>query len=140
MKKDHGKEPARKPEGRKSSGLKPQDLEFFKKLLLDLRQRLMQKVDNLAEEAFTPDAGGVSASPSHLGDVGFDYYSQEVSLELLQNEREALWEIEEALSRINQGTYGQCEQCGEPIAKERLELLPYTRYCINCARQMESES
>ncbi|MCS7016900.1 MAG: TraR/DksA C4-type zinc finger protein [Gemmatales bacterium] len=140
MKKDHGKEPARKSESRKSSGLKPQDLEFFKKLLLDLRQRYSQKVENLAEGAFTPDAGGVSASPSHLGDVGFDYYSQEISLDLLQNEREILWEIEEALSRLAKGVYGVCEECGEAIARERLELLPFTRYCIDCARKLESES
>ncbi|MCS7167284.1 MAG: TraR/DksA C4-type zinc finger protein [Gemmatales bacterium] len=140
MKKDHGKESPRKPESRKTSGLKAQELEFFKKLLQDLRQRYARKVEDLAEEAFTPDAGGVSASPSHLGDVGFDYYSQDVSLDLLQSEREVLWEIDEALSRIANGTYGLCEECGEPIARERLELLPYTRYCIHCARKLESES
>jgi len=140
MKKDHSKDPGRKAESRKSAGLKPQELEFFKKLLLDLRRRYVQKVEDLAEEAFATDAGGVSASPSHLGDVGVDYYSQDVSLDLLQNEREALWEIDEALSRINQGTYGICEECGEAIAKERLELIPYTRHCIRCARQLEAES
>lgn len=135
MKKDHPKkEPA------KSAGLKPTEIEQFRKILLELRQRYAQRVDELAEEAFTPDAGGVSASPSHLGDVGFDFYSQEVSLDLLQNEREALQEIDDALLRIQQGVFGLCEECGQVIAKERLESIPFARYCIQCARKMESES
>ena len=138
MKKDHSKESARKSETRKAVGIRPQDLEHFRKLLLDLRRRYAEKVDQLAEEAFTPDAGGVSASPSHLGDVGSVYYNQEVSLDLLENEREALQEINEALDRIDRGVYGMCEECGEPIARERLELLPYTRYCVACAKKLES--
>jgi DnaK suppressor protein len=138
MKKDHSKEPTRKAESKKAVGLKPQEVEHFRKLLLDLRNRYMQKMGELAEEALTPEAAGMSASPSHLGDVGSDYYSQELSLDLIENERAALYEIEEALRRLEQGTYGVCEECDQPIARERLELLPYTRYCIQCARKIEA--
>lgn len=161
MKKDHAREPAKKESPKpasskpqaaeshrpaqqetraKTAGLKPQEIEAFRKLLLELRRRYSERVEELAEEAFTPDAGGVSASPSHLGDVGSDYYSQEVSLDLLENEREALQEINDALMRVEQGVFGLCEECGQPISKERLESIPYTRYCISCARKLEAES
>ncbi len=138
MKKDHSKEPTRKAESKKAVGLKPPDGAHVRTQLLELRNRYMQKMGELAAEALTPEAAGMSASPSHLGDVGSDYYSQELSLDLIENERAALYEIEEALRRLEQGTYGVCEECGQPIARERLELLPYTRYCIQCARKIEA--
>jgi len=138
MKKDHSKEPTRKAESKKPVGLKPQEIEHFRKLLLDLRNRYMRKMGELADEALTSEAARLPASPSDWGDVGSEYYSQELSLDLLESERAALYEIDEALRRLQQGTYGVCEECGEPIARERLELLPYTRYCIECAREIEA--
>jgi RNA polymerase-binding transcription factor DksA len=85
------------------------------------------------------DAGGdLSNAPMHLGDLGSEQYIQELGATLLENEREIRLEIVEALRRIDAGTYGRCENCGREIPEERLEILPYTRYCTTCSAELQS--
>jgi RNA polymerase-binding transcription factor DksA len=73
-----------------------------------------------------------------MADVGTENYDQEFTLSLIENEQETLEQIHDALGRIEAGTFGRCQECGLAVAKPRLQALPYTRYCIECARKLES--
>jgi DnaK suppressor protein len=66
-------------------------------------------------------------------------YEEENTLDLMENEGRILVEINDALPRIEQGTFGRCENCRREIPKERLEAVPYARYCIRCARELQAE-
>lgn len=74
---------------------------------------------------------------NHPADGGTELYEQEQRLTVEQASREILMQVEHALERLNTGAYGVCEICGEPIAPERLEALPYTTLCIRCQAEQE---
>jgi RNA polymerase-binding transcription factor DksA len=74
-----------------------------------------------------------------MADVGTENYDQEFTLSLIENEQETLGQIYDALDRIRVGTFGTCEGCGGPIAKPRLQAIPYTKLCIECAREREKQ-
>ncbi len=118
--------------------------ETYQETLLALRSRLKGDVSHLADEALRARGGEASGSlsnaPLHMADLGTDNFEQEFTLNLLQNQEQALTEIDEALERIKQGTFGRCEECGEEIPKARLQALPYTRYCVACARKLQQSS
>lgn len=115
------------------------ELEHFRKLLIDLRRRLSQDVTQLSDEALRAngDGGNLSSTPIHMADVGTDAFEQELTLSLMENEEEAITEIDGALKRLEKGVFGQCEECGAEILKERLKAIPYARYCVDCARKRE---
>ncbi len=117
------------------------ELEKFRQQLLDLGKRIQGDVAGLADEALRradgEASGNLSDTPLHLADLGTDTYVQEVSLSLLETERGQLAEITRALERVAAGTFGVCEECGREIAKERLQALPYTRLCIECANRAD---
>jgi len=117
------------------------DLETFRQSLLNLRARLSGNLSHLAEEALRTtggeNSGGLSNTPIHMADLGTDNFEQEFTLSLIQNEEQVLVEIAEALNRVDQGSFGKCEECGSPIPKARLQALPYTRHCVNCARKVQ---
>ena len=120
--------------------LKMGDLETYRKVLLHLRARLQGDVDQMPHEALNrggEGGGNLSSMPIHLADLGTDNFDQEFTLGLIENEQETLGEIQAALNRIEGGTFGRCNGCDRPIARARLQALPYTRYCIECARQHE---
>jgi len=112
------------------------DLESFRHALESLRDRLNGDISHLTEEAF--HAGGTSA-PIHPAELGSDSYEQEFTLSLLHNEETVLAEIPAALRRIEEGTFGRCEECSSVIPKPRLRALPYTRFCVSCARAAEQQ-
>ncbi len=74
----------------------------------------------------------------HLGDLGTEVYLQELNATLLENEAYLRGEVLAAMERMDNGTYGTCENCGTKIIEERLELLPYTRYCTPCAEKLQA--
>ena len=116
------------------------ELEGYRQLLTNLRQRLTGSVSHLTDEALTPAEGDSNLShvPIHMADLGSDSNERDNTLSLLAAERQILEEITLALQRLDQGTYGQCEECKGPILpRDRLEELPYTRYCVTCARKLE---
>lgn len=82
-------------------------------------------------------SGDLSSMPIHMADLGTDNYEQEFALGLMDSERRILNEIDAALQRIQDGTYGICEGTGEPIARARLEAQPWARYCVEYARKIE---
>jgi RNA polymerase-binding protein DksA len=94
-------------------------------------------VEGLREEALQAQGGEASGSlsnaPLHLADLGTDNAEQEVLLNLLETKTELFQQIQAALDRLDQGTYGTCQRCGQAIAVERLTALPFTAHCIRCA-------
>jgi RNA polymerase-binding protein DksA len=122
--------------------MKSEDLESFRQVLLGLRARLRGDLDQMTDEALRRDqpdsSGNLSNVPLHMADVGTENYDQEFTLGLIENEQGTLEMVHEALDRIGAGTFGRCQECGEAIAKPRLQALPYTRHCIQCARALES--
>ncbi len=120
------------------------DMNGYQSTLLALRSRLKGDVSHLADEALRAAGGEASGSlsnaPLHMADLGTDNFEQEFTLSLLQNQEQVLEEIDHALDRINQGTYGLCEECHSPIPKARLQAVPYTRHCVECARKLQQSS
>lgn len=109
----------------------------FRERLNDLSRKLGSIRKELKEEALQTTggetSGGLSNVPIHPADLGTHYYEEEVTLTLIENEETLIEEINRALGRIEQGTFGRCESCGEPIAEKRLQVIPYARHCIRCA-------
>ncbi len=120
------------------------ELEGYRKRLTDLQNRLDGDVSHLADEALRKNqrdaSGNLSSMPIHMADIGTDNFEQEFTLNLLQNEESVLKEISSAFDRLDKGTFGTCEECDSPIPKPRLAALPYTRYCVECARKLEKQA
>jgi RNA polymerase-binding protein DksA len=118
-------------------------LDEFRQNLLALRQRLNGDVSHLTDEALRDNqkeaSGNLSSMPLHMADVGTDNFEQEFTLSLLANEEQALQEIDAALERLRDGTFGRCEECQAGIPTARLRALPYARYCVACARKLEEQ-
>jgi RNA polymerase-binding transcription factor DksA len=120
------------------------ELEAYRQSLLTLRSRVTGDVSHLSDEALRQNqkeaSGNLSSMPIHMADIGSDNFEQEFTLNLLANEETVLAEIAGALERIDDGSFGRCEECQAPIPKTRLKELPYTRYCVQCARKLEQRS
>ena len=121
--------------------LKAADREFFKQSLLQKRRELFQNVFEMEGETLKKSrldaSGDLSSMPIHMADIGTDNYEQEFALGLMDGERRILHEIDDALQRIEDGTYGICEGTGEPISMARLKAQPWARYCVEYARMVE---
>jgi DnaK suppressor protein len=119
------------------------DLKSFQKQLLALQERLGGDISHLTDEALNTEGdearGNLSHMPLHMADLGTDNFERENTLHLLANEEQMLKEIAGALERIDQGKFGRCEECQGDIARPRLKELPYTRYCVECARKMDKQ-
>lgn len=118
------------------------ELEHFRKLLTEKRHETAENAQRLREDgerksAEADETGDLSSWPTHRADLGTDAHQQEINLELMEYEMTLLEEIDQALSRIDNKTYGICEGTGKPIAKERLEAEPWTRYSKDYKQQME---
>lgn len=109
------------------------ETEQFRQLLLAKRAEILGDVSTLHHEAVAKDrqdaAGDLSSMPIHMADLGTDNYELEFTLGLIEGERAILREIDEALERIRQGTYGVCLATGRPIGKARLKAKPWAKYC-----------
>ena len=117
------------------------DIEHLKQALLEKRREIIGNVNEMEDEALKKSrmdaSGDLSSMPIHMADIGTDNYEQELALDLMDGERKLIREIDDALERIEQGTYGICEATGKPIAKARLEATPWARYCVEHARKLE---
>jgi RNA polymerase-binding protein DksA len=112
------------------------DLEHFRQLLLERRARILSQVEGMEEEALK--AAGQDFSVDHMADHGSDNFEQDFTLQLVEGERKELYEIDRALTRIRQATYGICEGTGVAIHRARLEAIPYARYSIEFQRKVEA--
>ena len=117
------------------------DIERFRQLLLDKRREILVNVNEMEDEALKKSrldaAGDLSSMPIHMADIGTDNYEQEFALGLMDSERKLINEIDDALQRIEDNTYGICEGTGKPIPKARLKAQPWARYCVEYARMLE---
>jgi len=115
----------------------------YQRLLVELRDHLIDGVNFLATDNLkrtAKDASGeLSGYSLHMADAGTDNFDREFALSLVSNEQEALYEIEEALKRLEGGTYGVCEMCEKLVRKERLEAVPFARFCIQCQSGVEKD-
>lgn len=107
--------------------------------LLALRDNILDSMNGVAKDTLRARAEGSEASAfgMHQADAGSDSYDRDFALSLLSQEQDALYEIEEALKRIESNSYGTCEMSGKSIAHPRLEAIPFTRYTVECQAQIE---
>ena len=122
------------------SPLSKSELKQFKAQLQLRRRQLLGDVNKLESEALKKaDAGDLSSLPLHMADQGTDNFEQDITLGLMESEGEELQQIQEALDRIADNTFGVCENCKKPIPKPRLKAIPYTRLCLACKKKEEGE-
>ena len=126
--------------------LKPVKMTAFVKKqrqrLLDLRDELVDAIDGVTNDTLRNLAEGSEATGGgmHQGDAGSDAYDRDFALSVLANEQDALYEIMQALGRIDRGVYGICQTCGEKIPKARLEAIPFARLTVGCKARWEAEN
>lgn len=103
--------------------------------LLELREQLMRQMNGLAKES----AQEIAGYSLHMADSGTDNFDRDFALSLLSSDQDAVYEIEEALKRIEKNTYGTCELTGKAIPKARLEAIPWTRFTVTAQAQLERD-
>ena len=130
-----GQQPAK---ARKTSNgtfkVKPEWAKYYQNLM-ELREQLLKQMSGLAKESAQEMAG----YSLHMADSGTDNFDRDFALSLLSSDQDAIYEIEEALKRIEKNTYGVCELTGKPIPKARLEAIPWARFTVQAQAQLERE-
>jgi DnaK suppressor protein len=129
-----GRPVAKKTAGPDLKKVKP-EWQKFALNLLELREQLTKQMNGLAEESAQEMAG----YSLHMADSGTDNFDRDFALSLLSSDQDAVYEIEEALKRIERKTYGVCELTGKTIPKARLEAIPWTRFTVDAQAQLERE-
>ena len=116
------------------------DTHLFKDRLLDERRRVVDAIDNIHSEnpgSLGEETEETTYQDNHLGDIATATFDREMASTLEENSTHVLTEIDGALARIDEGTYGICLRCGQPIGQERLEALPWATLCIDDKRKQE---
>jgi RNA polymerase-binding protein DksA len=120
------------------------ELEKYRQQLHELANGLKGDLSELQQEALRKtggeESGILSNTPLHMADLASDNFEQEVSLGLLETEEQRLEEIAAALKRIDEGSFGRCQECDREIFPERLRAVPYTRLCIDCANEAQRQT
>jgi DnaK suppressor protein len=131
-----GFNPNQGPKGPKNGvvKIKPEWSGYYERLL-ELRDQLRKQMDGLAKESAQEMAG----YSLHMADSGTDNFDRDFALSLLSSDQDAIYEIEEALKRIEKNTYGVCELTGKQIPRSRLEAIPWTRFTVQAQAQLERE-
>lgn len=116
-------------------------LKDIKKEIMKEREQLLDQITSIKGETLSKSqkdaSGDLSGYTLHMADMATDMYNREFSLEVAEGERERLLNLEEALKRIDEGSYGRCDLCGGAISKPRLKALPQAKYCIKCQEKEE---
>ncbi len=121
----------------KKTHFKAADLKKFERLLLQKRAEILGDVNHMKEETLKKERSDLSNVPFHMADAGSDNYELENTLGLMDEEVKLLVEIDAAMVRIENKTYGICEGSGKPIPKTRLEAIPWARYCVEYKQLLE---
>ena len=127
--------PPEKPKPKPKSPYARRELEQFRLALHALRDGRIGTKESREQEALR--AAGQDVSVDHMADFGTDNYEQEFTLGIVEQDVETLRDIHDALTRIQDGWFGLCEECLAPVAKARLKALPYARLCIDCKMKEE---
>ena len=127
----------RKPAG----NFNKKDFALFKKLLLARKDAALDDIQHISDDTLKKSqkdaSGDISGYTYHMADVATDTYDREFSLSLASNERELLYELQDALKKIEDGNFGICEDCQISITKNRLRAVPYARLCVKCQEKRE---
>ena len=119
------------------------ELEYFRQLILKIKDKILEEIKHISEDTLKKSqkdaAGDISGYTYHMADVASDTYDREFSLGLVSNEREALYELDDAIKKIDEGTFGICEECKSLITKTRLKAVPYARLCLKCQEKKEKK-
>lgn len=119
------------------------ELGEFKKLILKRKDQILESIKHISEDTLKKSqkdaSGDISGYTYHMADVATDTYDREFSLGLASNSRESLYDLDDALKRIEEGTFGICEDCKGLITKVRLKALPYARSCVKCQEKKEKK-
>jgi RNA polymerase-binding protein DksA len=118
------------------------DKEYFRELIMRKRAKLLEELGYLKETSETTleeYSGDNSTYSFHMADQGTDAQEREKAFLFASREGKFLAHLDRALDRINDDTYGNCEECGEPIAKARLEAVPHARMCVECKTKLEQK-
>ena len=122
-----------KPDKLKLEKLDKKTIERFRKILLKERERIIGDVKQMDESSKEMGQDGIQ----DIGDEAATIYNKQILLTLNENDRMRLRDLDESLDRIESGTYGICEECGEPVGLKRLEVRPVAKYCVPCLTQLE---
>jgi RNA polymerase-binding protein DksA len=120
-----------------------QQLKQFRQVLLQERAKFAGEIKSIAREASKNPreaSGDLSAYTVHMADMAADTYERELSMNIVSSEQEILYQIDDALKRLDEGAFGVCQQCNQPIAMSRLKAVPYASLCINCQRSKEQKN
>jgi RNA polymerase-binding transcription factor DksA len=129
-----GKAATRSHQEPEEAHIKPEWQKYYRNLL-DLRERLLNQMSGLAKES----AEEMSSYSLHMADSGTDNFDRDFALSLLSSDQDAIYEIEEALKRIEKGSYGTCELTGKSIPRARLDAIPWTRFTVEAQAQLERD-
>ncbi len=131
-----------KNKNEKSEFFTKQEIEAIKKELLRDKARMLEELMKMkgdGSKSLKDASGDLSGYSIHMADMATDLYDREFSLGLAEGERKRLYEIESALKRIEEGTYGVCDACGDAISRKRLKAMPQAELCIKCQEKQEKK-
>ncbi len=127
----------------KKEGMNKKELQVFKTLLLKRKAELAKGIEHIAKDNLKTSqrdaAGDLSGYSLHMADVASDNYDREFSLGLADNEQKIVHRIDDAMEKIEEGTFGLCELCGKKINKMRLKVVPYAELCVPCQEKQEKQ-
>ncbi|MGA2774629.1 MAG: TraR/DksA family transcriptional regulator [Candidatus Omnitrophota bacterium] len=117
------------------------ELSEFKKIVLKKKDELLEDIQHISDDTLKKSqkeaSGDISGYTYHMADVATDSYDREFSLGLASSERKFIYELDDALKRIEEGTFGICQDCKSLISKSRLKAVPYARSCVKCQEKRE---
>lgn len=123
--------------------LNKDQIKQLRQLLITERIKLAEEIKSIARDVSTSprDASGdLSAYTVHMADMAADTFDRELSMNIASSEQKTLYQIDDALKRLDDGSYGVCQECNQPIAMSRLKAVPYASMCIECQRSKEKKS
>lgn len=119
------------------------ELNEFKKLVLKRKEEINDEIKHISDDTLKKSqkeaSGDMSGYTYHMADVATDNYDREFSLGLASSDRQSLYELEDALKRIEDGSFGICEDCKRVITKVRLKAVPQARLCVKCQEKREKK-
>lgn len=122
-----------------SKGINKKEYKYFETLLFAERKKFIENLTSLDTMNLAEQNSGTGEDISDYAEIGTDAFDIQIALSLASEESQQLQEIDDALERIKNKTYGICEMCKEPIPRKRLEALPHARYCIQCQSEYEKQ-
>lgn len=120
-----------------------QEMKKYKELLIKERETLSNELNSLTKDSINKSqrdaSGDLSSYAYHMADMATDNYDRDFSMGIATEEQKRLFAIEEAMKRIEEGSFGNCLQCGKRILRKRLDAIPYTELCLECQKSKEKK-